>query len=300
MQPRKLITISGPTAIGKTSFSVALAKHLACPILSGDARQFYKEMEIGTAVPTIEEKQDVPHYFIQHKSIHEAYSVGDFEKDAIRLLNTLYRDHELVILVGGSNLYTNAVVHGLDAFPEVPDHVSTKWQKEFESKGLSFLQDALKRLDPAYFKSVDVQNHVRLLRALGVCTASGKPYSSFLGKPKKSRLFETISIELTMSREELYKRINTRVDIMIANGLVEEAKRLAPYKDLNALQTVGYRELFPYLEGKQSLEESVENIKKNTRRFAKRQLTWLRNHPVMHKLPYNTPIDNGLRDLLGI
>ena len=203
-------------------------------------------------------------------------------------------------MVGGSNLYTDAVVRGLDTFPDVSDAISETWQKEHNTKGLVYLQNELKRLDPVYFEVVDTQNHVRLLRALGVCTASGKPYSSFLGQPKKTRSFDTTSIELTMSREKLYDRINRRVDVMIENGLVQEAKTLLPYKNLNALQTVGYRELLPYFEGKQSLEKSIKNIKTNTRRFAKRQLTWLRNHPVMFKLPYNSAIDNQLIKKLGI
>ncbi len=300
MQRPKLITISGPTAIGKTSFSVELAKLLGCPILSSDARQFYKEMEIGTAVPTAEERQGVTHHFIQHKSIHKPYSVGDFEKDAVALLDTIFKSSDVAVLVGGSNLYTDAVVRRLDDFPDVPNDISLMWQKAYEAKGLTHLQNELKRLDPAYYNVVDLQNHVRLLRALGVCTVSKKPYSSFLGQPKKERSFDVISIELTMPREELYERINARVDTMVAKGLVEEAKELLPYKELNALQTVGYRELFPYFDGEVSLMECVDNIKKNTRRFAKRQLTWLRNHPVKHKLPHNTAVSGGLLDVLGL
>ena len=300
MKRPKLITISGPTAIGKTSFAVTLAKHLGCPILSSDARQFFKEMEIGTAVPTTAEQQGVKHYFIQHKSVHDPYSVGDFEKDAITLLDSLFKNFEVVILVGGSNLYTDAVVHGLDTFPDVSEAITVMWQKAYKTQGLAHLQEELKRLDPIYFEIVDTQNHVRLLRALGVCTASNKPYSSFLGQAKKPRSFDTVSIELTMSREKLYERINRRVDVMIENGLVQEAKTLLPYKNLNALQTVGYRELLPYFDGKQSLEESIENIKTNTRRFAKRQLTWLRNHPVQFKLPYDTTIDREILEKLDL
>tara|TARA_A100001011_G_scaffold151870_2_gene160296 strand:+ start:5891 stop:6805 length:915 start_codon:yes stop_codon:yes gene_type:complete len=300
MKRPKLIVISGPTAIGKTSFAVTLAKYLGCAVLSSDARQFFKEMQIGTAVPTVKEQQGVKHYFIQHKSIHESYTVGDFEKDAIRLLNSLFETSEVAILVGGSNLYSNAVVHGLDDFPDIPKDISAEWHNIFETKGLRYLQDELKRLDPVYFKVVDTQNHMRLLRALNVCTASGKAYSSFLNQPKKERSFKTISIELTMPRERLYDRINTRVDHMIENGLLDEAKILLPYKDLNAMQTVGYKELIPYFEEKQSLEKCIENIKTNTRRFAKRQLTWLRNHEVMFKLPYNSVIDKKLLETLGL
>jgi len=296
----KLITVAGPTAVGKTSFAVALAKQLDCPIISSDARQFYKGMCIGTAVPTVDEQQGVLHYFIQHKSIHEPYSVGDFEKDALKLLERLFKLHSIVILVGGSNLYTDAVIHGLDAFPKIPNSVKIKWQEHYDKKGLDFLKSELKRLDPEYYSVVDLQNHVRLLRALHVCTTSRKPYSSFLGQPRTQRPFDTVSIEITMSRDKLYSRINKRVDNMIKKGLIEEAKNLFPHKNLNALQTVGYRELFDFFEEKQSLEESIEAIKTNTRRFAKRQLTWLRNHPCMYQIPYSTVIDDALIQRLGL
>jgi len=300
MQRPKLIAISGPTAVGKTSFAVALAKRLSCPILSSDARQFYKEMCIGTAVPTPEEQQGIPHYFIQHISINIPYTAGDFEKAAIVLLNDLFKKYNEVILVGGSNLYTDAVLNGLGDFPDVSNQIKQHWQHIFDSKGIAFLQAELKRLDPRYYAIVDLQNHVRLLRALCVCSVSGKPYSSFLEQPKKERAFEAVTIELTMPRDQLYHRINQRVDDMVANGLVEEVRSLLPSKDLNALQTVGYRELFPYFEGEQKVEECIENIKMNTRRFAKRQLTWLRNHPCMHQISHNTKVDDALIELLTI
>lgn len=296
----KLITISGPTAIGKTSFAVALAQHLHCPILSSDSRQFYKEMSIGTAVPTAQEQKGVSHYFIQHKSIHDLYSVGDFEKDALSLLDTLYLNNDVVILVGGSNLYSDAVTNGLDDFPDVSESIKRHWQQVFKEKGIEFLQETLKRLDPDYYTIVDQKNHVRLLRALGVCKASGMPYSTFFGQPKKTRSFDVVSIELTMPREKLYERINLRVDNMVGAGLIEEVQELHKYKNLNALQTVGYRELFLHFEGKQSKEESLNAIKMNTRRFAKRQLTWLRNHPCIHQVEYNTNVDEALLRLLGI
>lgn len=300
MKRPKLITISGPTAVGKTSFAIALAQQLGCSILSGDARQFYKEMQLGTAVPTEEELRAVPHYFIQHKSVSERYTVGDFEKDALAVLRAEFKRKEVAILVGGSNLYTQAVVQGLDAFPSVPKDVIQNWQQKFDIHGIVLLQEELKRLDPDYYAVVDLQNHVRLLRALSVCTSSGKAYSSFLGQTKKERPFEEISIELTMPRDDLYKRIHARVDAMIALGLVDEVRGLLPYKNLNALQTVGYQELFLFLEGTQSLEESIEAIKKNTRRFAKRQLTWLRNHPCLHQLSFDTVVNNDLLSKLGL
>ena len=300
MQRPKLLTISGPTAVGKTSFAIALAKQLNCAILSSDARQFYKEMHIGTAVPTDQEQKAVPHYFIQHKSIHNLYTVGDFERESISLLKELFDKNNFAILVGGSNLYTNAVVNGLDEFPDVSTEIKRDWQQAFEQNGIAYLQDELKRLDATYYTTVDLNNHVRLLRALAVCTASGKPYSSFLGQPKKERDFDVVSIEITMPREKLYTRINTRVDKMVANGLIEEVRGLLSYRNLNALQTVGYRELFPFFEVKEPLDKCIENIKKNTRRFAKRQLTWLRNHPCMYQIPYNTNIDEKLLKKLGL
>lgn len=300
MKRHKLIIISGPTAVGKTSFAVALATLLKCPILSSDARQFYKEMYIGTNVPSEAEQQGVWHDFIQHLSIHDSYSVGDFEKDALSLLDEHFTKHSVVIMVGGSNLYNDAVVHGLDTFPEVSDKTKDHWQLQYEEKGLTYLQQKLQKLDPDYFQTVDQHNHVRLLRALHICTVAGKPYSSFLSQDKEERDFDSLSIEIFMPRKELYANINKRVDVMIAKGLVAEAKALYPYKHLNALQTVGYRELFCYFEGKQTLEEAVEDIKTNTRRFAKRQLTWLRNHPCVHKLPYDTAVDTDLVSQLGL
>ena len=300
MKKHKLIGISGPTAVGKTSFAIALAKQLNCPILSSDARQFYSEMYIGTAVPSIAEQQGVKHDFIQHLSIHDSYSVGDFEKDALSLLKKYHKEHPVVVMVGGSNLYNNAVMHGLDTFPEVAEEIKEQWQLAYEHKGINHLQQALRKLDPDYFQTVDLNNHVRLLRALHICSVTGKPYSSFLGQNKEQRDFESLSIEICMPRKQLYDNINKRVDIMIEKGLVAEAKALYPHKHLNALQTVGYRELFRYFEGKQGLEEAVEDIKTNTRRFAKRQLTWLRNHPCTHKLSYDTAVNAALVSQLGL
>ena len=300
MKKHKLIGISGPTAVGKTSFAIALAKQLNCPILSSDARQFYSEMYIGTAVPSIAEQQGVKHDFIQHLSIHDSYSVGDFEKDALSLLKKYHKEHPVVVMVGGSNLYNNAVMHGLDTFPDVAEEIKEQWQLAYEHKGINHLQQALRKLDPDYFQTVDLNNHVRLLRALHICSVTGKPYSSFLGQNKEQRDFESLSIEICMPRKQLYDNINKRVDIMIEKGLVAEAKALYPHKHLNALQTVGYRELFRYFEGKQGLEEAVEDIKTNTRRFAKRQLTWLRNHPCTHKLSYDTAVNAALVSQLGL
>ena len=300
MSRPKLICIVGPTAVGKTSFAVSLAKLLDCEVLSCDARQCYKEMRIGTAVPEKTDLAGVPHHFIQHKSIHEGYSVGEFERDALNLLAQLHKKHSFSILVGGSNLYSDAVVKGLDRFPIIPPTVKQHWQKTYADRGIAYLQQELARLDPDYHATVDLQNHMRLLRALSVCTVSGMPYSSFIGQQKEERPFDVISIALTMNRESLYQRINTRVDQMIDAGLVDEVKSLLPYKTLQALQTVGYSELFPYLEGKADLNTCVDQIKKNTRRFAKRQLTWLRNHPCTHQIPYDTVVNESLLLRFGL
>ena len=300
MSRPKLICIVGPTAVGKTSFAVSLAKLLDCEVLSSDARQCYKEMRIGTAVPEKADLAGVPHHFIQHKSIHEGYSVGEFEQDALKLLAQLHKKHSFAILVGGSNLYNDAVVKGLDYFPIIPKSVKEHWQMAYTEKGITYLQQELARLDPDYHATVDLHNHMRLLRALSVCTVSGMPYSSFIGQQKEERPFDVISIALTMNRESLYQRINTRVDQMIVAGLVDEVKSLLPYKTLQALQTVGYRELFPYLEGNADLNSCINQVKINTRRFAKRQLTWLRNHPCTHQIPYDTVVDESLLLTLGL
>ncbi len=271
-----LITIVGPTAIGKTSLSIELAKYFNTEIISSDSRQFYKELEIGTAVPNSNELSEVKHHFIQNISIHDAYSVGQFEKDAISKLDVLFKNHNHVVMVGGSGLYTNAVLNGLDNFPKVDPSIREDLKKQLNEKGIIPLQEQLKKLDVETYQKIDIDNHQRLIRALEICIGSGKRYSSFLTDISRQRNFIPIKIGLTADREIIYDRINQRVDIMMNNGLLEETKGLLEYKDLNALQTVGYKELFSYLENEISLEFALEEIKKNTRRFAKRQLTWYR------------------------
>ncbi|MEZ4874579.1 MAG: tRNA (adenosine(37)-N6)-dimethylallyltransferase MiaA [Flavobacteriaceae bacterium] len=283
-----LLCIVGPTAIGKTALSIALAQAFETEILSADSRQFFKEMYIGTAVPSQEELQAATHHFIQNISIFDTYSVGDFEREALQLLNKLFKIHPVVIMVGGSGLYVDAVVNGLDDFPDVPLEVRKRLNLEFEEKGMGFLQQELKEQDPVYFEKVDIQNRQRVIRALEVIRATGKPFSSFRKNKKKQRNFNTLFIGLEAERETVYERIEKRVDVMIEEGLLEEAKKLLPYKELNALQTVGYRELFPYFEGIISLDEAVSEIKKNTRRFAKRQGTWFRKNPDIHWFHYQT------------
>ena len=272
-----LIIIAGATAVGKTSISIDLARHFDAEILSCDSRQFFRETNIATAKPSPKELSLVKHHFINELSIHQSYSVGDFERDGLQLLEQLFKKNKLVLLTGGSGLYIRALCEGLDHFPAVPPKVLEEVKQWHQKKGLKFLQEKLKSLDPKYFQKVDLQNPHRLIRALSVCLASGQPYSSFREKTKKNpRNFIPVYILLTRNRDELYQRINLRVDEMIKNGLIEEAKQLLPFRQLNALQTLGYSELFDYLDGKTSLEEAVELIKRNTRRFAKRQITWFR------------------------
>ena len=271
-----LITIVGPTAIGKTSLSRDIAKYFNTEIISSDSRQFYREMTIGTAVPNEDELNQVPHHFIQNLSIHDPYSVGQFEKDAITKLNKLFKKHNVVVMVGGSGLYVDAVLKGLDKFPEVDPEIRESLKSKLAKKGIEFLQEQLKRLDLETFQKIDIENHQRVIRALEICIGTGKPFSSFLTAKNTSRNFIPIKIGLKAERSIIYDRINKRVDIMMEQGLLNEAKELFKYKNLNALQTVGYKELFLYIENKISFETAIEEIKKNTRRFAKRQLTWLR------------------------
>jgi tRNA dimethylallyltransferase len=271
-----LITIVGPTAIGKTALSIQLAKHFNTEIISCDSRQFYKEMSIGTAVPDAEELASATHHFIQNRSIQEDYNVGQFEKDALEKLSELFQKHEVVIMVGGSGLYVDAVLKGLDYFPDVDEKVREKLIANLEKFGIHYLQEQLKELDPESYNSIAIDNPQRLIRALEVCISTNIPFSTFKNKPKEPRPFTSIKIGLNADREIIYNRINDRVDLMVEYGLIEEVTRLLPYKKLNALQTVGYKELFLYLENEATLEEAVSEIKKNTRRFAKRQLTWFR------------------------
>ncbi|MHC9087510.1 tRNA (adenosine(37)-N6)-dimethylallyltransferase MiaA [Tenacibaculum sp. IMCC1] len=275
-QKNTLITIVGATAIGKTALSIKLAQHFNCEIISCDSRQFYKEMTIGTAVPDPEELDAAPHHFIQNRSVFENYSVGQFEKDALKTLNELFTKNPIQIMVGGSGLYVDAVLKGLDYFPDVDSQIRIDLTTELENKGIEHLQKRLKKLDIEAYNTIAIDNPHRLIRSLEICIGTGETYSSFKNKPKAPRNFQSIKIGLTADREIMYDRINRRVAIMIEKGLIEEAKKLHPYKNLNALQTVGYRELFEYFEGNFTKEFAIEEIKKNSRRFAKRQGTWFR------------------------
>lgn len=285
-----LLSICGPTGIGKTAWAIRLARHYHTEILSADSRQFYAEMRIGTAVPSATELREAPHHFIGHRSIHEDYSVGAFREDALGLMRSLYRKHDLLILVGGSGMYLDAVTRGLDHFPEVPPEIRHRLTELFRQEGLQPLQHLLAEKDPDYFREVDLQNPRRLIRALEVCLSSGMPYSSFRGQLQPPDFFTHIPLGIAAPREVVYKRIDARVDQMMQAGLLAEAGALYPYRHLNALQTVGYQELFAFLDGKYGLETAVSEIKKNTRRFAKRQGTWFRRNPDIHWFPHNTPL----------
>jgi len=281
---KNLITIVGPTAIGKTALSIALAQHFKCEIISCDSRQFFKEMAIGTAVPNQEELQAAKHHFIQNKSIFENYTVGDYEKEALTKIEELFQTSNYVILIGGSGLYVDAILKGFDEFPEINPEVRSEVNSNYEKLGINYLQEQLQNLDPDYYQQITIenpqtlQNPQRMMRFVEVCIGTQKPYSSFLNQKKNNRDFTPILIGLDADRPIIYNRINQRVDIMINEGLLEEAKTLYPNKALNALQTVGYRELFSYFDGDFTLPFAIEEIKKNTRRFSKRQLTWFKRN----------------------
>ena len=291
MSKNILISIVGPTAIGKTALSIKLANYFNTEIISADSRQFFKEMHIGTAAPSEEELTAAKHHFIHHKSIEDVYNVGSFEKDALEVLEVLFKTHNVVIMVGGSGLYVDAVTKGLDDFPEIDASIRENLNTQLETEGLLHLQNQLKILDEASFKSIAIDNPHRVIRALEICLGTGKPYASFLNKKNTPRNFKTITVGLTADRETIYKRINQRVDLMMEAGLLDEVKKLLPHRELNALNTVGYKELFNYLEGAWTLDFAVSEIKKNSRRFAKRQLTWFKRDENTLWFDYLTPIN---------
>ncbi len=277
-----LIVILGPTAIGKTSLSISIAKEFHSEILSGDSRQFYREIKIGTAVPSEKELCEVKHYFIGNLSITDYYNVSKFENEALIILDRIFSVNRYAILVGGSGLYINAVCEGIDELPDPDESLREDLKKLYESRGISILQEKLKELDPEYFNIVDLDNPKRLLRALEVCYTTGKTFTLLRNNKPKKRDFEVVKIGLNRDRQELFDIINQRVDTMISNGLIEEAGQMFPNRDFNALNTVGYKELFEYFENKITLNRAIENIKTNTRRYAKRQLTWFKKDSGIH------------------
>ncbi|MFK7904485.1 MAG: tRNA (adenosine(37)-N6)-dimethylallyltransferase MiaA [Chitinophagales bacterium] len=276
---KHLLVIAGPTAVGKTCLSIKLAQRLKTSILSCDSRQFFKEMSVGTAKPCSNELSAVPHLFVNNLSIKDDYTVGDYEKDALQVLNQLFEEKQVALMVGGSGLYVKAVCNGLDNFPPIAKEIRADIIAKYEQNGLSFLQELLERLDPKYYAEVDLNNPQRLIRALEICMGTGKTYSSFRTSPTIQRPFNIIKVGLKMDRCQLYERINQRVDKMLKEGLLEEAKKLHPFRHLNALQTVGYKELFDHFDGVHSFDKAIELIKRNTRRYAKRQMTWFRKDP---------------------
>lgn len=287
-----LICIVGPTAIGKTALSIKLAQHFNTEIISADSRQFFKEMSIGTAAPSPDELASAKHHFIHHKSIDDNYNVGAFEKDVISLLDEKFKENSIMIMVGGSGLYLDAVTKGLDDFPDIDPNIRVELNQKLENQGLESLQKQLEILDKTSFDQVSIDNPHRVIRALEICMGTGKPYSSFLKASNTKRGFDIIKIGLTAERDDIYHRINQRVDAMVAAGLVEEATSLLAFKHLNALNTVGYKEIFGFLEGAYSLDFAISEIKKNSRRFAKRQLTWFRKDNSIQWFHYETSTED--------
>lgn len=273
---KTLIIIAGPTAIGKTTLSIKLAKYYHTEIISADSRQFYREMNIGTAKPSEAELNAVKHHLINSHSVLDQFNAGDFEKESIEIINKLFLDHDQVIMAGGSGLFINAVSHGFDQLPVASEEIRDHLNKIFEEKGIEFLQEWLKKVDPVYYEEVDIFNPQRIIRALEVFESTGKVFSSLRTNIKKQRPFNIVKIGLNTDREKLYERINIRVDQMVNDGLIGEVENLKPYRHINPLNTVGYSEIFNYLDGNSSREEAIEKIKQNTRRFAKRQITWFK------------------------
>ncbi len=276
-----LVVITGPTGVGKTRICTRLAEQYKAPVISADSRQMYREMKTGTAVPTADELERVKHYFIGNLSIHDYYNASMFETEVLALLEELFNKTRLVFMAGGSGLYIDAVTRGIDDLPAVDPVLRKDLAAKYHSRGITWLRQLLKQLDPAHYKTVDLKNPNRILKAVEISIMTGKPYSTFLHRKRKERNFGIVKIGLTMDRQELYEKINKRVDEMMEQGLLEEAKDLFRFRHLNALNTVGYKELFSYFEGAVSLEKAIELIKRNSRRYAKRQLTWLARDPAI-------------------
>ena len=295
MKKKTLIYITGATGIGKTKVSVLLANKLNSEIISSDSRQFYKEMTIGTSVPSIDELKTVKHHFIQHISVVEDYSIGNYEKDCIKIINEKFKIHDLLIMTGGSGMYADSVLYGLDEFPNINKKIRNNLISLFRKKGIGCLQEKLKEKDPIYYRKIDLNNHQRIIRALEVCIFTGKTYSSFLKKRKANRIFNIKILIIEEDRNKLYKKINNRVDLMIKNGLEKEAKSLIKYRDKNSLQTVGYKEFFDFFNGNITKDEAILKIKKNTRNYAKRQITWNKKYKNAIRISPNTSLNKILK-----
>jgi len=274
-----LIVLLGPTAVGKTDISIELARHFGCEIISADSRQFYREMKIGIAAPSDHQLAEIKHHFIGFISVRDYYSSSLFERDVLKLLPGLFSRNKIVLMTGGSGLYIDAVCKGIDDIPDVDQEIREKYTRKYKEEGIEVLRMTLRLLDPVYYEKVDLRNPKRIIRALEICESTGRPYSTFLTEKEHTRDFKIIKTGISRPREELFQRINQRVDQMMKNGLEDEAGKLYPFKDLNALNTVGYKELFDYFDSKITREKAVELIKRNTRRFAKRQMTWWNKDP---------------------
>lgn len=294
---KTLIYVAGPTGIGKTSLSLELAKKLKTEIISCDSRQFYKELIIGTSPPSESQLSKVKHHFIHNKSIHDKYNVGLYEKDAINLINKLFTKKDYLVLVGGSGLYADSVIYGIDKFPDVPKNIRNSVRNSFEKKGIKYLQKKIEKLDPKYYSQVDISNSSRLLRALEVIEFTGKSFSSMRSGKNKDRDFNTFIISLQCSREYLYSRINKRVDEMIDQGLEKEVYDLKQFKNLNTMNTVGYKEFINYFENKVSYEDAINKIKQNTRNYAKRQITWFKKYTDSKKINIEDNYDLDIKNL---
>lgn len=297
MTSKNLIYIAGPTGIGKTEISINLAKELNTEIISCDSRQFYKELKIGTSPPNDEQLEEVTHHFIYNKSIHDNYNVGMYEDDAIKKISELFTDKDYLILVGGSGLYADSIMYGIDNFPKVSEEVRNNLRNAYEEQGIEFLQIEIKKLDPEYYNKVDLNNHVRLLRALELMKSTGKSFSSMRSGKNKNRDFNTTIINLECSREYLYSRINNRVEKMLEKGLEDEVYNLRHFKDLNTMNTVGYKEFIDYFENKISYDVAVEKIKQNTRNYAKRQITWFKKYSNSQKINIETNQNINIKNL---
>lgn len=298
---KTLISIVGTTGIGKTKLAIDLAKFYGTEIISCDSRQFFKEMEIGTAAPSKEELSEVKHHFIGHLAVTDYYSIGQYEVDALELVEQLFEKHDVVILVGGSMMYEKALIEGLNDLPEANEENQQKLKEIWENQGLEALQNLLKELDPNYYSKVDLENPRRLLRAIDVMWQTGETYSTLVSNPTNQRSFKTIRIGIEAPREIIYKRINKRVELMVENGLLNEVKKLESHQDLVALKTVGYTEIFKYLQGDWEFDFAISEIQKNSRRFAKRQLTWYRKEENIHWVNYENAMTESvslLKELL--
>lgn len=291
---KTLLLLLGPTGVGKTELSLRVAERYGCPILNCDSRQIYRGIPVGTAAPTAEEQARVKHYFVATKDLEQDYNAGQYERDALTLLDELFQTYPVIVMTGGSMLYADAICHGLDDFPSISSEIREHVQAQYRQNGIEWLQAEVQRLDPDYWEEVDQQNPARLTHCIEICLVTGQPYSSQRTHTLKQRPFRIIKIGLEREREQLYARINRRVEQMVVNGLVEEARAVYPKRKLNSLQTVGYRELFAYFDGDYDLSRAIELIQQNTRHYAKRQMTWFRRDEQIHWLNANDNYEKNL------